>query len=138
MRKALKKHYKGALDELKQQLKRPITEVERDMHELRRDVLVEHLSAGVQRFYQPRAERTDAGSICQIRDRGHRQSPFNQLPQVEGATHILYLNTHAYYAMSWLIAELSALKDQGLRLLALTDWLVEHKNSRHRRPIKPS
>ena len=32
MRKALKKHYKGALAELKQQLKRPITEVERDMH----------------------------------------------------------------------------------------------------------
>ena len=128
MRKALKKHYKGALAELKQQLKRPITEVERDMHELRRDV--RWLSIYPQAFkgfinLAPSEPMPEA--FAKYATEAIVQSPFNQLPQVEGMTHILYLNTHAYYAMSWLIAELGTLKDQGLRLLALTDWLIEHK-----------
>ena len=128
MRKALKQHYKDALSELKQQIKRPLKEVERDMHELRRDV--RWLSIYPQAFKgfinlapsEPMPE-----SFAKYATDDIVKSPFNQLPQVEGMTHILYLNTHAYYAMSWLIAELGALKDQGLRLLALTDGLIEHK-----------
>lgn len=128
MHKALKKHYKRSVSELKQQLKQPLREVEADVHELRRDV--RWLSIYPQAFKgfvhlvpsEPMPENFQKYATEAI-----VKSPFNQLPQVEGMKHIIQLNTHAYYAMSWLIAQLGELKDQGLRLLALTEWLVEHK-----------
>lgn len=128
MSKALKKEYKSALSELKQQLKQPLREVEADVHELRRDV--RWLSIYPQAFkgfvnLKPSEPMPEA--FAKYATQAIVKSPFNQLPQVEGMKHVLHMNTHAYYAMSWLIAELGELKDQGLRLLALSEWLREHK-----------
>ena len=128
MSKALKKEYKSALSELKQQLKQPLREVEADVHELRRDV--RWLSIYPQAFkgfvnLKPSEPMPEA--FAKYATEAIVKSPFNQLPQVEGMKHVLHMNTHAYYAMSWLIAELGELKDQGLRLLALSEWLREHK-----------
>lgn len=128
MYRTLKKDYKSTLSELKQQLKQPLREVEADVHELRRDV--RWLSIYPQAFKgfvnlvssEPMPE-----AFAKYATEAIVKSPFNQLPQVEGMKHVLLMNTHAYYAMSWLIAQLGELKDQGLRLLALTDWLIEHK-----------
>lgn len=128
LHKLLKKIYKSRIAELKLQLKEPLKEVEQDVHELRRDV--RWLSIYPQAFkgfinLVPSDSMPEA--FAKYATDAIVKSPFNQLPEVEGMKHVLYLNTHAYYAMSWLIAELGELKDQGLRVLALTEWLEEHK-----------
>lgn len=128
LHKLLKKIYKSRIAELKLQLKEPLKEVEQDVHELRRDV--RWLSIYPQAFkgfvnLKPSDPMPEA--FAKYATEAIVKSPYNQLPEVEGIKHVLYMNTHAYYAMSWLIAELGELKDQGLRVLALTEWLEEHK-----------
>lgn len=124
----LKKTYKSRITELKLQLKEPLKEIEQDVHELRRDVRwLSIYPQAFKGFVNLKASDPAPEAFAKYATDAIVQSPFNQLPQIEGMKYVLYMNTHAYYAMSWLIAELGELKDQGLRVLALTEWLEEHK-----------
>ena len=128
LHRALKARYQSDIASVIRQMKRPLNEIEQDVHELRRDV--RWLSIYPQAFkgfiglqaIEPVPENLLKYATPEI-----VQSPFNQLPAVEGIKRVLPLNTHAYYAMSWLIAQLGTLKDSGLRLLALAEQLQTHK-----------
>lgn len=53
-------------------------------------------------------------------------SPFNTLPAPKKGWKTIKINANNFYALSWLIAELGYLKDQGLKIHALTEAL-EHE-----------
>ena len=128
LHRLLKKTYRSKIAELKLQLKEPMREIENDVHELRRDVRwLSIYPQAFKGFITLQADNLVPENLAKYATPEIVKSPFNQLAEVEGITHVLHLNTHAYYGMSWLIAELGKLKDQGLRVLALAHWLEEHK-----------
>lgn len=49
------------------------------------------------------------------------QSPFNQLVVAENEAHFLVFEKNRFLALSWMIAELGRLKDQGLAIKAIKD-----------------
>ena len=63
-------------------------------------------------------------------------SPYNQLPAVQEIKKDLRLNRHAYYAMSWLIAQLGTLKDSGLRLHAVAEQVRTHKKCSQKEALR--
>ncbi len=54
-------------------------------------------------------------------------SPFNKMPDTAENKHLFMLNKPYFLALSWLIAELGKLKDQGLRIHLLAETLKETK-----------
>ncbi|MBK7434610.1 MAG: hypothetical protein IPI66_12435 [Chitinophagaceae bacterium] len=52
-------------------------------------------------------------------------SPFNIMPDAGGNRVFLMLDKRYYYALSWMIAELGKLKDNGLRLVAIKEALMQ-------------
>lgn len=52
-------------------------------------------------------------------------SPFNQLPFPGNNTRLLYLNANYFFALSWMIAELGNIKDEGLLLTGLCETLKQ-------------
>lgn len=109
------------------QLDAPIVNIEADLHELRRDI--RWLSIYPQAFagyvaLSPNTpnELVDARFDKYLTDK-IVNSPFNQLPLNDAIAAPLVLNRVHFYAMSWLIDALGTLKDQGLRLDALTHAL---------------
>ena len=128
MRRALKNRYQNDIHSIVRSMKRPIEQIERDVHELRRDV--RWLSIYPQAFkglINLQAIKSTPSGLLKYATPEIVQSPYNQLPRVANVNKILHLNTSAYYAMSWLIAQLGVLKDSGLRLLALAELLQTHQ-----------
>jgi hypothetical protein len=52
-------------------------------------------------------------------------SPFNQLPVSDKLSSFLFLEKNHFLAMSWMIAELGKIKDDGLRIKILKDAIQE-------------
>lgn len=52
-------------------------------------------------------------------------SPFNKLPDAGSNTHFLLLNQNYFYALSWMIAALGKLKDNGLGVIAVKEALQQ-------------
>ncbi|MEP6676974.1 MAG: hypothetical protein ABJA78_17560 [Ferruginibacter sp.] len=48
-------------------------------------------------------------------------SPFNKMPDAENNTYFLMLEQNHFYALSWMIAELGKIKDNGLRIFAVQE-----------------
>jgi hypothetical protein len=55
-------------------------------------------------------------------------SPFNKLPDAGANKYLLMLDKNRFFALSWLIAELGKLKDDGLRVLLINEALQQTKN----------
>lgn len=52
-------------------------------------------------------------------------SPFNVMPDAGDNRNFLMLEKNYFYSLSWMIAELGKLKDNGLRLVAIKEALME-------------
>lgn len=107
------------------QLDSPIVDIENDLHELRRDI--RWLSIYPQAFagyvqLTPEVKTVGTKFDKYLTDK-IIHSPFNQLPFNESIAAPLQLKRVNFYAMSWVIDALGVLKDQGLRLDALTHSL---------------
>ena len=48
-------------------------------------------------------------------------SPFNKMPEAAAGQPIIYVEADYFYALSWLIAELGKLKDNGLKIVVLKE-----------------
>lgn len=108
--------------EITESLSQPIVSIEADLHELRRDIrwlsIYPQAFKGYITLTRPRAiiaRKFDKYLTDEI-----VHSPYNVLPSVPDIRSPLQLNVNNFYAMSWFIAALGTLKDQGLRLDALT------------------
>lgn len=54
-----------------------------------------------------------------------RQSPFNQLPAPGTTEYVLLLEKKYFLSLSWMIAELGRIKDEGLTILAVVEALQQ-------------
>jgi galactokinase len=52
-------------------------------------------------------------------------SPFNKMPDAKDNKYFLLLGKNYFYALSWMIAELGNLKDNGLHIIALKEALQQ-------------
>ena len=118
-------------------MKRPIEQIERDVHELRRDVRwLSIYPQAFKGFVNLQTVESIPDSLLKYATPETIDSPYNQLAHIANVNKVLYLNTHAYYAMSWLITQLGVLKDSGLRLLTLAELLQTHQKLSEAQALK--
>ena len=107
-------------------LQQPMTEIEAGVHELRRDVRwLSIYPQAFKGFFVLKPARMVAQKWQKYLTPEIVSSPFNRLTRVDDMTEVIELNQNNFYAMSWLIAALGTLKDQGLALLELSQAWAE-------------
>ena len=65
------------------------------------------------------------GFLAKYRSKDITGSPYNTMPDAAGHNHFLLLDKNRFYALSWMIAELGKLKDNGLRLEVTLEALLQ-------------
>lgn len=63
-------------------------------------------------------------------------SPFNKMPDAGDNAYFLLLNKNYFLSLSWMIAELGTIKDNGLAVIALKEALMQTDNSNESAAIK--
>ncbi len=127
--KAIKEFYKDEIADIKQFVKESkgnFTEMEEQVHELRRDL--RWLSI------YPQALQ----GMIQLADNGQQdlatskylvseivQSKYNVMPDAGDNSWFVLLEKNHFYALSWLIAETGKIKDEGLQIFAVTEALTQ-------------
>jgi hypothetical protein len=98
--------------------------MEEDVHELRRklrwlSIYPQALCGAIQLSdSKPKAKHLGKYLTKEI-----LSSPYNVMPAAAGNEHILSFEKHYFYALSWTIAELGRLKDNGLRIISIKEAL---------------
>ncbi len=100
--------------------------MEAEVHELRRKLrwLCIYPQA-VRGAIQLEKNKTALKHLTKYRTKEITTSPFNKMPDAAGANHVLLLEQHYLFALSWLIEELGKLKDNGLHIIAVKEALLQ-------------
>ncbi|MCU0824349.1 MAG: hypothetical protein MUF77_06875 [Leptospira sp.] len=107
----------------------PFTEMEDHVHELRRDIrwlsIFTHALQGAIQFglRTGSAEKYETYLKPDILN-----SKFNQLPEIGNNTYAVLLERNAFLSLSWLIAEIGNIKDEGLEYFALQEAFIHLEN----------
>lgn len=100
--------------------------VEADVHELRRKL--RWLSIYPQAFrgcIQLSKSKTSPKRLSKYLTTEIITSPYNKMPDAVDCKYFLLLDKNYFYSLSWLIAELGKLKDNGLRIVAVKEALQQ-------------
>ncbi|MDO9372866.1 MAG: hypothetical protein Q7T76_00545 [Ferruginibacter sp.] len=124
---AIKDFYGKAIYEIiefVQEKKFHFENMEDDVHELRRklrwlSIYPQAVSGCIQLEKKPTAEK----HLKKYATPDIINSPFNKMPPAGLAKYVLLLEQDSYYALSWMIAELGRLKDDGLHIIAVKEGL---------------
>lgn len=123
--KAIEAYYRNSIEKINDfadQYKNGFTELETQVHELRRKL--RWLSIYPQAL-QGAIQLTETASkdekIKKYLTPEVVNSPFNKMPDAGANRHLLTLKKDYFLALSWMIAELGKLKDEGLRFFTLTE-----------------
>ena len=100
--------------------------LENDVHELRRklrwlSIYPQALRGCIQLTANTKVPKT----IAKYLTKEITTSPFNKMPDANDNVHFLMLEQNHFYALSWMIAELGKIKDNGLRIFALVEALQQ-------------
>jgi hypothetical protein len=100
-------------------------EVEKDVHELRREL--RWLSIYPQSFrgllqLKPADDTPDF--LQKYLTPEIINSPYNKMPDGKDLQNHILLNSNYFYALSWLISELGKIKDNGLKITAIKEALI--------------
>jgi hypothetical protein len=103
-------------------------DVEHDVHELRRklrwlSIYPQALQGCVQLVKTAAKPIKQQAKYC---TKAIIQSPFNKLPDAGSNRHFLLLQKNSFYALSWMIAALGNLKDNGLAVIAIKEALLQN------------
>lgn len=126
---ALKYYYQKSIDEIIKFSRSSafhFKNVETDVHELRRKL--RWLSIYPQAFHgNIQLSKTDKypAHIKKYLTKEIINSPFNKMPDAGDSKHFLLLDQNYFYALSWIIAELGRLKDNGLRVIVIKEALQQ-------------
>ena len=100
--------------------------VEADVHELRRKMrwlsIYPHALRGCIQLGQSRLKPK---YLSKYLSKEITSSPFNKFPDAGDTRHFLLLDKNHFYSLSWMIAELGKLKDNGLRVIAIKEALKQ-------------
>ncbi len=123
--KAIKKFYQEEVAEIVEFVKDEkfhFDDMEHDVHELRRKLrwlsIYPHALNGV---IQLTPSKTPNATMKKYLTEKVVNSPYNKLPINEAKTETINIDKNTFLSLSWMIAELGALKDQGLTLHALVE-----------------
>lgn len=100
--------------------------IEEDVHELRRKLRwLSIYPQALQGAIQFTIENETAPHLEKYLTKDIVSSPFNTLPAVGNNTSILMINKNYFLALSWMIARLGSLKDEGLLVTGLSEAIKE-------------
>lgn len=115
--------YRDTIADINVQLAKPMVDIEADVHELRRDVRwLSIYPQAFKGFFCLKPARVTYQKFAKYLSDDVVNSPFNRLEAADDIVPML-LNQNNFYAMSWLIAVLGTIKDQGQSLELLTHAL---------------
>lgn len=98
------------------------TELESQVHELRRKLRwLSIYPQALQGCVQLTDSASNDANVAKYLTPEIVNSPFNKMPAAGTNTYLLTLNRDYFLALSWMIAELGKLKDQGLRFVVLNE-----------------
>ena len=98
--------------------------VEKDVHELRRELRwLSIYPQALRGLIQMKPTPDSPEFLKKYLTPEIINSPFNKMPGPGDLQDIIYVNAGYFYALSWLIAELGKLKDNGLRIVILKEAL---------------
>ena len=118
----LQRFYQKRITKLTTQLTQPLNEIEAGVHELRRDVRwLSIYPQAFKGFIVLKPARITAQKWNKYLTEEVLGSRFNLLTPADDIIDVLQLNANNFYALSWLIAALGMLKDQGLTWMGLTE-----------------
>ena len=100
--------------------------VEADIHELRRDIRWLSIYPQCLRgSIQLSKAKSSPRYLDKYLTKEITGSPYNIMPDAGDSKHFLVFNKNRFYALSWLIAELGKLKDNGLRVVVIEEALLQ-------------
>lgn len=124
---AIQRYYTAEIAEINEfanSTKFEFDNVEEDVHELRRmlrwlSIYPQAMQGAVKLF----ANRVTSENVKKYLTKEIINSPFNQFATSKELTYFLQLNKNNFISLSWMIAELGKIKDNGLRIKVLEDAL---------------
>lgn len=129
---AVKDFYGEAIYSIKQFLREEgnsFNDIEHDVHELRRQFrwlsIYPQAMRGLIQLGNEAANTPTQALFKKYHTAAITKSPFNQMPPVGDCSFILLLDKNRFLCLSWMIAELGKIKDQGLREVGLAEALLE-------------
>ena len=133
--KAVKNFYLDEIDEIKKFVKAAkgvFTEMESQVHEFRRNIrwlsIYPHALQGM-------VQLTDSGEAGPENKKYLLpevvNSKYNKMPDAGGNAWFLILEKNYFFALSWLIAETGRIKDEGLKIFAVTEALQQTEGLSH-------
>lgn len=98
----------------------PYQDMEADVHELRRRLRwISIYSAALQGTIALKASRTTTTIHKKYLVKDILQSPYNILPRHKELSPLIFLDSHSFYALSFMISRLGKIKDAGLLITGL-------------------
>jgi hypothetical protein len=123
--KAIEKFYRASISKINtfaNEYKDGFTELETQVHELRRklrwlSIYPQALQGCIQLTEKPAEDK----NLAKYLTPEIVNSPFNKMPNLGVNKVLLMLEKDYFLSLSWMIAELGKLKDEGLRIIALDE-----------------
>ena len=104
--------------------KKEFTDIEEDVHELRRQLRwLSIYPQALRGLMQLTPNEEPPEFLTKYLTPGIINSPFNVMPDGSGLQNHILLNRNYFYALSWMIAELGKLKDSGLKIDLIEEGL---------------
>ncbi|MEO6723132.1 MAG: hypothetical protein ABIN67_22390 [Ferruginibacter sp.] len=115
------------ISEYVQEKKFHFSNIESDVHELRRKLRwLSIYPQALRGCIQLEKNKTTPAHLKKYATKEITDSPFNKMPDRDtNHRYVLLLEQNYYYALSWMIAELGQLKDSGLRIIAVNEALQQ-------------
>lgn len=116
-----------------QNSKKEFTDIENDVHELRRQLRwLSIYPQALRGLMQLSPDEEEPEFLKKYLTTSIINSPFNVMPDGGALQNHIILNRNYFYALSWMIAELGKLKDSGLKIDLIVEALTKvYKASSH-------
>lgn len=99
--------------------------IEKDVHELRRKLRwLSIYPQALQGCIQLAKPKTTIKQLTKYCTKEITNSPFNKMPDAGDCKYLLLLDQNYFYALSWMIAALGNIKDDGLHIVAVKEALM--------------
>ena len=130
--KTVENFYKNQIEKIKAfaaAYKNGFTELETQVHALRRKLRWLSIYPQILRGSIQLSERdAQSDDIKKYLTPEIINSPFNKMPAAGTNKYLLMLDKNHFFALSWMISELGKLKDNGLRIVLLTEAVGQTEN----------
>ncbi|MEO8771812.1 MAG: hypothetical protein ABI402_17075 [Ferruginibacter sp.] len=127
--KAIFNFYKTSISNIKEFITAAgdnFTEIESQVHTLRRKLRwLSIYPQSLQGIVQLNTSGVTRDTLLKYLTPEIVNSPFNKMPEAGDNSYFLLLEKNYFLALSWMIAELGKLKDNGLRVLVITEALQQ-------------